>query len=402
MARGATWDPALERARRRGDRRARCAPRAAACCSRRRSTSCATRAGAARRRPTARTRCTSDAWASAFIRGAQQHVIASAKHFAVNSIENTRLVVDVTVDERTLREIYLPHFRMAVQRRARRLGDDRLQQGERPLLRRERPPAARHPEGRLGLSRASSSPTGSSARTAPAVGPRRPRHRDAGAGLLRRRRSVAAVEDGERADSAAIDDAVRRILRAKFCFRLDSDPPVPGPDRVREPGTPRPGARGGARGDRAAEERAAPRCRSIARAIRSLVVVGSLADIGQPRRPRQQRGGALVRRSTPLDGIRALRRRDRGEVRPRAAALRRGSGSGGRRPTPRSSSSGSPPEDEGESGLVTAGDRLTLDLATEQEQLIAAIGALNPRTIVVLEGGSAIDDAVGRRRRRRS
>src|SRR5262249_113990 len=50
-----------------------------------------------------------------FVRGAQRHVIASAKHFAVNSIEDTRLVVDVTVDERTLREVYLPHFRMVVQ-----------------------------------------------------------------------------------------------------------------------------------------------------------------------------------------------------------------------------------------------------------------------------------------------
>ena len=49
-----------------------------------------------------------------FIEGAQQHVIATAKHYAVNNIENTRLEVNVTVDERTLREIYLPHFRRAV------------------------------------------------------------------------------------------------------------------------------------------------------------------------------------------------------------------------------------------------------------------------------------------------
>src|SRR5262249_12925737 len=46
----------------------------------------------------------------AFIQGAQRHTIASAKHFAVNSIEDTRLVVDVSVDERALREGYLPHF----------------------------------------------------------------------------------------------------------------------------------------------------------------------------------------------------------------------------------------------------------------------------------------------------
>jgi beta-glucosidase len=50
----------------------------------------------------------------AFIEGAQEHVLASAKHFACNSIEDTRFDVDVTIDERTLREVYLPHFRRAV------------------------------------------------------------------------------------------------------------------------------------------------------------------------------------------------------------------------------------------------------------------------------------------------
>lgn len=54
------------------------------------------------------------ALAVGFISGAQNHLIASAKHFAVNSIEDTRFEVDVTVDERTLRELYLPHFRRAV------------------------------------------------------------------------------------------------------------------------------------------------------------------------------------------------------------------------------------------------------------------------------------------------
>lgn len=55
------------------------------------------------------------AMAAAFIEGAQTHVMASAKHFACNSIEDTRFDVDVTVDERALREVYLPHFRRAVE-----------------------------------------------------------------------------------------------------------------------------------------------------------------------------------------------------------------------------------------------------------------------------------------------
>ncbi len=44
--------------------------------------------------------------------GLQAHnVIATVKHFAVNSIENSRFRVDVRVEERALHEVYLPHFR---------------------------------------------------------------------------------------------------------------------------------------------------------------------------------------------------------------------------------------------------------------------------------------------------
>ena len=50
------------------------------------------------------------------IKGIQQHdVSACVKHFAVNSQETDRLMVDTLVDERTLREIYLPAFKKAVQ-----------------------------------------------------------------------------------------------------------------------------------------------------------------------------------------------------------------------------------------------------------------------------------------------
>jgi beta-glucosidase len=44
--------------------------------------------------------------------GLQSHnVLATVKHFALNSMENARFKVDVTIDERTLHEIYLPHFK---------------------------------------------------------------------------------------------------------------------------------------------------------------------------------------------------------------------------------------------------------------------------------------------------
>jgi beta-glucosidase len=44
--------------------------------------------------------------------GIQAHgVIATVKHFALNSMENARFVIDVSVDDRSLHEIYLPHFK---------------------------------------------------------------------------------------------------------------------------------------------------------------------------------------------------------------------------------------------------------------------------------------------------
>ena len=50
----------------------------------------------------------------AFVQGVQEYALANPKHYAANSIEDTRFEVDVTIDERTLREIYLKHFRAAV------------------------------------------------------------------------------------------------------------------------------------------------------------------------------------------------------------------------------------------------------------------------------------------------
>jgi len=49
--------------------------------------------------------------AAALTRGLQRHVMACMKHFALNSIEEARFRVDVIADERTLHEVYLPHFR---------------------------------------------------------------------------------------------------------------------------------------------------------------------------------------------------------------------------------------------------------------------------------------------------
>jgi beta-glucosidase len=51
---------------------------------------------------------------SALARGVQRHVMACVKHYALNSMENARFKVDVTIDARALHEVYLAHFKMVV------------------------------------------------------------------------------------------------------------------------------------------------------------------------------------------------------------------------------------------------------------------------------------------------
>jgi beta-glucosidase len=51
---------------------------------------------------------------AALTRGVQRHAMACVKHFACNSMENARFVVDITVDEAALHDVYLPHFKRIV------------------------------------------------------------------------------------------------------------------------------------------------------------------------------------------------------------------------------------------------------------------------------------------------
>ena len=46
----------------------------------------------------------------------KNNVMACPKHFALNSIENSRWIIDVSINERALREVYLPHFKKVIQK----------------------------------------------------------------------------------------------------------------------------------------------------------------------------------------------------------------------------------------------------------------------------------------------
>jgi beta-glucosidase len=195
-------------------------------------------------------------------------------------------------------------------------------------------------------------------------------------------KQLSAAVDGGSVPMATIDAAVRRILRTKFCFELDTNPPQVDPALVESP----------AHTDLALEvaQRAIVLLKNDGAAlpldraaIRSIAVVGSMAtfaNIGD-------HGSSNVAPShvvSPLQGI--LNRADQVAV----TSVVSNPLSASDRGTVAAADVavvvvGLTSADEGE-GL----DRKTLDLSMAQEQLINDTAAINPRTIVVLQGGGAI------------
>jgi beta-glucosidase len=52
---------------------------------------------------------------AALVRGVHRNAMAVAKHYALNSMENARFKVDVQASDETLHEVFLPHFRRVVE-----------------------------------------------------------------------------------------------------------------------------------------------------------------------------------------------------------------------------------------------------------------------------------------------
>src|SRR5262245_8219558 len=172
--------------------------------------------------------------AAGFVQGVQQaHVIANPKHYAANSIEDTRFAVNVSVDERSLREIYTRHFGEAVQRgRAASVMSAYNQVNgnycaENPHLLHD---ILKHDWGFTGF--VESDWILGTHSTVPSI--------MAGldiempSGVFYGQPLVDAVT-GNQVPAALVDGAVRRILRAQLCFRLDTEPPVANPAAVESP-----------------------------------------------------------------------------------------------------------------------------------------------------------------------
>ncbi|MFI5366254.1 MAG: glycoside hydrolase family 3 C-terminal domain-containing protein [Candidatus Binatia bacterium] len=325
--------------------------------------------------------------AAGFIHGVQQNVIASAKHFALNSIEDTRMTVNVTVDERTLREVYLPHFKRAVDAGVGSImcaydkvnGVNSCQNTHllRDIL-----------DGDWGFDGFVESDWLTATHTTVAsalagLDVEMPIVRFFGQPL------IGALNSGA-VPVSVIDDAVRRILRAKFRFGIfDGKPPLDPATVVESPAHTALA--------RAVEREGivllknAGNVLPLARATTHRVaVVGTLADtvnLGDTGSS-DARGSYTI---TSLAGIQVhagpvevtnlardtLSADDLNQIAAADAAV---------------VVVGLTAADEGEGQQPgsTVGDRTSLDLSADQQQLVLDVASRNPRTIVVLEGGSAI------------
>ena len=330
------------------------------------------------------------AMAVAFIEGVQSRgVIASAKHFAANSIEDSRHRVDVRVDERTLREVYLPQFRRAVV--DARVGSvmsaynqvngawcDQSTHLLRDILRAEWGFAGFvESDWILGTH-------GDVASLRAGLDLEMPTNLHFG-------RLPAAFAAGEISERE-LDVTVRRLLRAQLCFGLDARPRVADDPAQRLTAAHLALAREVARRGivllRNEPARGAPALPLDAHAVQRLVVLGRNADVANL----GDHGSSNVLAADVVTALAGLRARAGAGVtvtHVAGAALDAAAQQAVRDADAVVIVTGLQADDEGEAE-VGAGDRAGLALGAEEAALIRAAAALNARVVVVLEGGGAI------------
>lgn len=319
----------------------------------------------------------------AFVRGVQsEKVIASPKHLAANSIEDTRWEVDVKVDERSLREIYLPHFRRVVQEAHAGSVMSAYNQvngswcGEHMFLIRQ---VLKDEWGFHGFVESDWIEGVKSTVPAALAGLdiEMPVAQFFGEPL------TEAVAAGD-VPMEVVDEAVRRIVRTQLCFELDTDPPVKDVTKLVA-----------AENVDVAVEVAQKSIVLLKNegdllpldlaAAPSIVLTGDLRDaenIGDG-------GSSSVISPEITSALEGLSARTAVEAVDATLPLS---------PEAEASLSGADvvvlvtgltKKDEGE-GQIAAGDRETMALSDAQIAEIEAVAALNPNVVVVLQGGSAI------------
>jgi beta-glucosidase len=329
---------------------------------------------------------------AALVEGAQgQNVLATVKHYALNSIERTRATVDVRADERALREVYLPHFRRVVEAGVavvmsayNRVGGDHCSES-RHLLRE----ILKDEWGFRGFVVSDwffGVHDGVKAAEA-GLDLEMPMARVFGRKLL------AAVRRGE-VKAEVVDEAALRILRRRIEMETRPDPRAYGPDLIRSPDHVRLAGEAAEKG-LVLLKNEGPLLPLSRDTTKTLAVIGALAaaeNLGD-------RGSSRVYPKdvvTPLAGLRAFLGgqtrvvHDDGADPARARSVAAGADAV-------VVVAGFTSRDEGEylpfalfDETETGGDRAQLALEDPDRALILAVGDANPRTIVVLEGGAAI------------
>lgn len=355
---------------------------------------------------------------SAMTRGIRVHVMACVKHFALNSMENERFEVDVSVDEHALHEVYLPHFKAVVDAGAdsvmtayNRVRGEHMDVNSALLT-----DVLRHEWGFSGFVTSDWVFGTHHAVASLQAGmdvemPLR---------LLRARALPAALRSGELARATVLRSA-RRVLRTMVLHEATRELAIPSADLIASPA------------HRALARRVAADSIVLLKnepvgaapllpldpAIRHLAVVGRLAALPNL----GDHGSSRVRPPATVSPLQGLR-----EALP-GVRITTPSGPSARAAAVAAAAAntaivvvGLDQHDEGESvftgsvevgvlgrafsagplraplmGLVhlashfvRGGDRGSLDLRPSDVELIQAVAAANPRTIVILIGGSAI------------
>ncbi|MEM7434652.1 MAG: glycoside hydrolase family 3 C-terminal domain-containing protein, partial [Myxococcota bacterium] len=330
-----------------------------------------------------------------FVRGVQSMgVVATAKHYTANHIEDTRLDINVIVDERTLRESFLPQFRKVVVEGAVGSVMSAYNQVNGSYCGDNAPLLGDILKGDWGFAGyVVADFIWGAYNTVPSaiagLDLEMPRSEVYGAPV------VDAVTRGELEESN-VDDHVRRMLRAQFCYQLDTDPAEPDDSLLETSETI------------ALAREVAAKAITLLRnendilplsttAAQEIVLVGPLADrenIGD------LRGSSGVRSSEVITIAEGLLARD--DVAATITVVE------GDLSDPDSQATvtdadivliavGLTDEEEGEGQVrppaveLGAGDREIYGIPAEHAALLANVRALNDQIIVVLEGGSAID-----------
>lgn len=319
------------------------------------------------------------------VTGTQRHLMACVKHFACNSIEDSRFSVNVKVSERALREVYLPHFQDCVEAgcAAVMCAYNRVNGrycGHHPDL------LTRILKKDWGFEGFVVSDFLLAVRDTVAA---------ATAGLdieypLRwhyGRRLEKAVSRGD-VPMDNIDDSVRRILRQKDRFRDVAARSGYGRDRIACADHTRLAREAAEKGIVLLQNRDRTLPLSPEK-VRTLAVIGRMAaraNLGDTGSSRVRPPSAV----SPLEGI-SRRAGGRVQVRYESGRCLRKARVAARAADAAVVVAGTDWIQEGENIIPgIGGDRKNLRLKERDERLILAVARENPRTVVVVESGSAV------------